>query len=398
GKTRRRRGLLLALAAPVAVLLVVGVVFAVRGLPGGDDNAGGGPPKSVKIGFAGALTGADSASFGQPMLNGARLAVNEYNAANPAVRVELVTADTKGDPTQAPAAVQQLVGAGVVGVVGPVLTDEAQTTAPLFEQAQIPNISTAATGRSLSTNGWRFWHRLVASDKTGATSGAEFIARAAKPKRVVVVDDETQYTRDVAADVIAELEEQKVDVDTARISSQDSEYSAAVNKIRSSGADMAFYGGRTGTAARLIRQTREAGVDDVQFMLNDAALSDELVSGAGGGNVEDTLITCSCFDASQGTTQPAKDFRQRYQRAFGGRPGYYTAEGYDAVLAFLAAVKAGRTTSAAINQHLATVDIAGASRKVRFGAGGDATDATVYVYRVQSGRIVLIGDTKTADL
>jgi ABC-type branched-subunit amino acid transport system substrate-binding protein/serine/threonine protein kinase len=398
GRTRRRRTLLLALAAPLAVLLVVGVVFAVGGLPGGEDNPGGGQPTSVKIGFAGALTGTDSASFGQPMLNGARLAVNEYNATNPAVRAELVPADTQGAANLAPAAVQKLFGAGVVGVVGPLFTGEAQATGPLFEQAQIPSITTAATGRSLSGNGWRFWHRLVASDKTVATSAADFIARAARPQRVLVVDDEAQYTRDVAGDVTARLEDRDVDVDTARISSRGSDYSAAVGKISSFGADVVFYGGPDEPSARLIKQAREADVD-AQFVLSDPALSRDLVPGAGGAaNAEDTLITCSCFDASQGTTQPAKDFRQRYQRAFGSLPGYYTAEGYDAALAFLAAVKAGGTTSAAINQHLTTVDITGASRKVRFGAGGDAADAAVYVYRVQNNRIVLIGDTKTANL
>jgi ABC-type branched-subunit amino acid transport system substrate-binding protein len=391
---RKRRRLLLGLGAPAVVLVVVGAVLAFTLLPGGKNNSGAGAPQTVKIGFAGSLTGT-YATLTKPMINGVKLAIDEYNATNPHVKAELITADTQASPVQAPAAAQQLVGRGAVAVIGPSFTAESQAAGPVFEQAGIPNISTLATGRDLSTKGWKFWHRLVPSDKMVATASAEFIARG-KPDRVFVVDDSQLYTRDVASDVMKALKGKGIAATRGRLPSGTDD-SSIIDEIRGSGADVIFYPGATVPAANLIKQVREGGMK-TRFVLSDGALTAGFVPAAGAGNAEGTLFACSCFDASQGTTQPAVAFRQHYQQAFGSTPGYYSAEGYDAALAFIAALKEGRATSSAINQRLATVDLAGASRKVKFTVSGDAAETAVYVYRVRNGQIEMTGDSRTASV
>jgi ABC-type branched-subunit amino acid transport system substrate-binding protein/serine/threonine protein kinase len=396
GGDRGRRRLILALAAPVAVLLVAGAVFGIRML-GGSDNPVVATPTSVKIGFLGALTG-NSANFaGTPTLNAAKLAVKEYNATNPQVKVELVTADTQGRADQAPQAAQRLVQQGVVGVIGPQFTPESLAAGPVLEQAGIPNISTTSSGRALSGNNWKFWHRLAASDQEVATLSAEFIARAVKPGKAFVVDDQDTYTRDLAADFSKTLEGKKVDVEKGRIDSLATDHSAVVDKIDAANPDVIFYGGTFRAAARLIKQVRDAGVDS-QFVLGDAALVADFVAAAGRGDAEGTVFGCACYDASQDPAKGAETFRNHYRSEYGRTPGYFTVEGYDAALALLAPLKEGKATRDQINQRLATVTVTGASRTVRFGGTGDQADARVYVYQVKSGRIELIGDTKTANL
>jgi branched-chain amino acid transport system substrate-binding protein len=91
-----------------------------------------------------------------------------------------------------------------------------------------------------------------------------------------------------------------------------------------------------------------------------------------------------------------QDFARRYRSAYAEAPPYYSAEGYDAASAVLAALKAGKSTAEEINACLGTLDVPGLAQRLRFAASGDNAAGTTYAYEVKSGVISLIGDTKTA--
>ena len=73
--------------------------------PAGDGKAVCAP---VAIAMAGPLTGPD-APFGANVRNGAELAVEQHNKANPGCQVALKTFDTEGDPQKASAVAPQIV-------------------------------------------------------------------------------------------------------------------------------------------------------------------------------------------------------------------------------------------------------------------------------------------------
>ena len=74
------------------------------------DPADGGAARcdAVSIALLAPLTGSDAA-LGTNIKDGAQLAVNEHNAANPGCTVKLKPTDTEGDPQKAAAVAQQLV-------------------------------------------------------------------------------------------------------------------------------------------------------------------------------------------------------------------------------------------------------------------------------------------------
>ncbi len=80
---------------------------------------GGGKSAVIQIGVAAPMTG-NSAAVGQDFVNGARLAVSEYNARGGVLgkKIELVAIDDMADPKQATLVAQQLVDKKVSGVVG----------------------------------------------------------------------------------------------------------------------------------------------------------------------------------------------------------------------------------------------------------------------------------------
>ena len=85
--------------------VLVSLSFVVTACGGSDDAASDttapatatceNPVASIALQFP--ETG-DAANLGAPMLKGANLAINEYNAANPDACVTLKTFDTQGDP------------------------------------------------------------------------------------------------------------------------------------------------------------------------------------------------------------------------------------------------------------------------------------------------------------
>jgi branched-chain amino acid transport system substrate-binding protein len=80
------------LAIAAATTLALGVVASAP--------ANAAAKKSVTLAFMGPLTGAD-AQLGQDQIPGAIYAIALYNAKNPAVKVELIKADSQCDGTVA---------------------------------------------------------------------------------------------------------------------------------------------------------------------------------------------------------------------------------------------------------------------------------------------------------
>ncbi len=74
----------------------------------------------MKIALEGPITG-DQSSNGIDMLNGAKLAADEANAAGGVLgrRIEVVPADDRGDPETGQQVARRLTAAGVFAVIGP---------------------------------------------------------------------------------------------------------------------------------------------------------------------------------------------------------------------------------------------------------------------------------------
>ena len=97
---------------------------------GESPSGGGGGGETLKIGFMGDLTGENSGIVIPPS-NGAKLVIDEYNATNPAVKLELVEYDSQGSPDQAvPLAQQAIQPDKIVGLIGPAFSGESKAGRP----------------------------------------------------------------------------------------------------------------------------------------------------------------------------------------------------------------------------------------------------------------------------
>src|ERR1700709_2223369 len=141
----------------------------------------------------GASTG-DAANLGQNIANGAKLAIDKYNEANASCKVTLVPFDSQGDPAQAPGLAKKAIDdKSVIGIVGPAFSGESKAADPLFNEAGLVTVTASATNPALADGGWKTFFRILGNDATQGPAAAKYIQSVLNAKKVVVVDDASEY-------------------------------------------------------------------------------------------------------------------------------------------------------------------------------------------------------------
>lgn len=356
---------------------------ACGGTTGGDagsgGDAGGDKACDLKIGFFGALTG-DAANLGINIKNGAELAVKQYNEKNADCKVTLVSFDSQGDPSVAPGLAQKAVtDKKLVGIVGPAFSGESKAANPIFDKAGLNIISASATNPGLSENGWKTFHRILGNDNTQGPAASKYIKDVLKAQKTYVVDDSSEYGKGLADIVRKDLGAAVVGNDS--VQQKQTDFSGTVTKVTSSGADALFFGGYYAEAGLLVKQLKDAGYKGA-FVVGDGVKDDGFIKAAGSA-AEGAIITCPCLPPEQ-----APEFMEAFKKAYNSDPATYSAEAYDAANVFLAAIAAGKTSSADMTAFIASYDEKGVTKQVKFDEKGEPADVKVWAYKVDGGKIV----------
>lgn len=376
--------------------VALSAALAISAAACGGDDGGSGSGDSVTIGFMGDLTGENSGIVIPPK-QGAQMAIDEYNATNPKVKITLKPYDTQGKPEQATGLAQQAIkNDKIAGLIGPAFSGESQSVGPVLEEGKIPSISPSATNVTLAEKGWKYWHRGLADDSVQGAGVAEFIAGALKAKKAFVIHDNQDYSKGLADVVTQTLKGKGVNVQNDIVDTKGTDYSSTVNKVKPFAPDAVFFGGYYAQGGRLLKQLREGGVT-AKFLSGDGSLDGGLIKGAGANNAKDTFISCPCLIDPTGKANAAsKKFSDAYKAKFNADPAIYSAEGYDVAQVFVAAVKAGKTSTEDINEFLKTVDIPGVTKQMKFGENGEVTATDVYIYQAEGDKLPLLGNSKDA--
>ncbi|HWS33735.1 MAG TPA: branched-chain amino acid ABC transporter substrate-binding protein [Actinoplanes sp.] len=346
----------------------------------GGDNAACG----LKIGFFGALTG-DAAGLGIHMRNGTKLAIDQYNAKNADCKVELEELDSSGDPAKAPALAQQAVKDDkVIAIIGPAFSGESEVADPVFEEAGLPSITPSATNPSLSTKGWKTFHRGVGNDTSQGPAAGRYIDQVLKAEKVYVVDDQSAYGLGLAEEVKKVLGAKVVESDKVQVKQTD--FSAVSTKIKNSGATALFYGGYYTEAGLLLKQLKGTGWNGT-MVAGDGVNDAKFVGVAGEKVAEGTILTCPCAPA----TEAKGTFVTDYKAAFTDDPGTYADVSFDITNIALEGIKAGNTTREKLNTFITGYNAAGSATGVtyKFESTGelDPAQVLVWAFKVTGGKV-----------
>ena len=355
---------------------------------GGEDE---GDVTELSIAYVGPLTGG-AANLGIYIRDGARVAVEQFNEANPEFNITLEEFDTQGDPAQAPTVLDDYISnENILGLVGPAFSGETRAVLPTLEEEGLVMVSASATNVELPTvvPDGRVFHRVLPDDAAQAAGVAQYLTSVLQPSTIAIVHDNSEYGKGLAEDQLVPLLEGIEVVATEVIDPEAQDYSSAVNAVRDSGAVVVFFGGYYEEAGSLRRQLVDAGVD-ATFISGDGALDAGFVEAAGDA-ADGALLSCPCFFASEAAGGEIGEFATAYEELIGNVPGTYSTEAFDAANILLNGILEGATDRAAMLEYvegLTAVDYA-ISKEVVFQDNGNIEAQGIFIFTVENGEIVL---------
>jgi len=355
------------------------------------------PAEVIKIGHVAPLTGG-IAHLGKDNENGARLAVDEINAAGglevggKKYKLELLAEDDKADPKEGTLAAQKLVDAGVVAVVGHLNSGTSIPASKIYADANVVQVSPSATNPKLTEQGFKTTFRVVANDNQQGAVLANYAATEMKAKTIAIVDDRTAYGQGLA-DVVEKVAKEKGLKVVAREFATDktTDFNAILTKIRAAKPDVVMYGGMDATAGPMAKQMKQLGIK-AKLLAGDGVCSPEFIKLA--GDAAD-ILTCSMAGEAVEKLAKGEEFKAKYKAKFNQDVQVYAPYAYDAVYVIADAIKrAGKVDKAAIVAAMPATNYTGVTGQITFDEKGDIKNGAISMFRVKDGKLEYISTSR----
>jgi branched-chain amino acid transport system substrate-binding protein len=347
----------------------------------------------VTIAHVGPTSGA-IAHLGKDNENGAKMAVEELNAAGVTiggakVTLKLMTEDDAADPKQGTAVAQKLADAKVSGVVGHLNSGTTIPASRIYSDAGIPQVSPSATNPKYTRQGFKTAFRMVADDvHLGSTLG-KYAVKELKGKAIAVIDDRTAYGQGVAQEFTKAVEAAGGTVVAKEFTTDKAtDFNSILTTIKGKKADVVFFGGMDAVAGPMLRQMKSLGIN-AKFMGGDGICSTELIK-LGGDAIADNQVYCAEAGGVEGKEEAdMAAFKTKFKTKFGTDVQVYAPYVYDGVKVMVAAmVKAGSSDPAKYLPVLAaTKDYKGVTGNITFDEKGDIKNGALTLQTVRGGKL-----------
>jgi branched-chain amino acid transport system substrate-binding protein len=354
-------------------------------------------PAVIKIGHVAPLTGG-IAHLGKDNENGARLAVDEINAAgglkvgDKTFNLELVAEDDKADPKEGTLAAQKLVDAGVVAVVGHLNSGTTIPASKIYSDASIAQISPSATNPKYTEQGFKTTFRVVANDNQQGSVLANYAITEMKAKTIAIIDDRTAYGQGLA-DVVERVAKEKGAKVVAREFTTDkaTDFNAILTKVRAAKPDVLMYGGMDATAGPMAKQMKQLGIK-APMLAGDGVCSPEFIKLAGDAA---GVLTCSMAGEAVEKLAKGEEFKTKFKAKFNQDVQIYSPYSYDAVYVIAEAIKrAGGPDKPKIADEVAKTGYTGVTGQIAFDEKGDIKNGAISMFKVKEGKLEYISTSR----
>src|SRR5579863_1334022 len=171
---------------------------------------------TIKIGFPIPLSG-PTASYGNPILKGAQMAVEEINAKGGVLgqKLELLPRDSKANADEAVRLARELiVKDGVQFLVGTLTSAEAPAVSTIAKENKIVFLAPSAKAMLLTApqNLHPYVFRVASTTSTEGQTGAMLVSRWKDVKRVATIAPDYAYGRDIISAFSAALKKIRPDI------------------------------------------------------------------------------------------------------------------------------------------------------------------------------------------
>lgn len=330
---KMKKLLSVALVATMTAAMVAGCGNAA----GGSATSGSGD--TFKLGGIGPLTGG-AAIYGNNAMNGAKIAVDEINAAGGinGYQIEFKAEDDTHDAEKSINAYNTLKDWGMQALVGTVTTTPCIAVADMTAADGMLQITPSASSTDVIINDNVF--QVCFTDPNQGIASAQYIAmNNMATKAAIIYDSSDVYSSGIEATFVAEAANQGIEIVATEAFTADSktDFSTQLQKAQSAGAELIFLPIYYQEASIILKQANDMeyapiffGVDGMDGILTvenfDTTLAEDVI-----------LLTPFAADAQDEKTQK---FVSTYESLYGETPNQFAADGYDVVYSIKAAFEA----------------------------------------------------------
>jgi branched-chain amino acid transport system substrate-binding protein len=301
------------------------------------------------------------------------------------LKIEL--ADDMGTPKDSALAAQKLISKGVKLVVGSYGSGITIPAADLYDAKGVVSVGYGCTAVRLTMEKQRpSFFRTCGRDDTQSAFFATVVERMGA-KRVAIMHDNSDYGKGVAEDAKKFLEPLLTAGKTElvyydAITPGETDYTAAVQKLKTLKPDLWFYTSYYSEAGLLIKQARQAGLDCL-FVGSNAVPNPEFVKIAGEEAVNGSLMLNEPMPQFLSTPE-ATEFLDAYKKAYNELPGsiwaVYAADGVNALAAAVAAAGTADDTAKVVAAMRSLSGVKGITGELMFDERGDRRNVPYQLY------------------
>jgi len=360
----------------LVLALLTMVVFAAPGFAG----------DTIKIGCGGVISG-DLAPYGISALRGAEIAIEDLNAKGGILgkKVELLVGDDVCKPEVAVNMATKLVSDGAQMIVGHVCSGATIAANKIYKDAGLIVISSASTNDDLTLKGEHpNFFRTISYDGAQADLMTDFVKNNLKVKTVAMIHDKGDYGKgqmELARQYFEKLGGIEV-VLFEGITTGAVDYSAIVQKIKRSKAELTMFGGYHSDASKVVGLLKKKRVKTI-FFGADGIIGDNFTTLAGKYS-EDVYATGPNDTSSNPLYQ---EISAKHQKKYGEAAGTFFHNGYACVQALAAAAeKAGSLDYEKMRAAMFGIKVDSPLGPIGFDKNGDVVGAGFSVYQVQNGK------------
>lgn len=345
------------LALVMAVLMVMGLMAGCGSAPAASTQApaeaGTEAPAeagSFYFGGVGPITG-DAAIYGQAVMNGCQIAVDEINAAGGVngAQIQFKFEDDVADGETSVNAYNSLMDWGMQVLVGPVTTGAAISVSAKVYEERVFALTPSASFPDVTAGKDNMFQLCFTDPNQGSGSAVYMGTNMAGAKVAVIYRNDDAYSQGIRDTFVTEAANQGIEVVYEGTFTKDTatDFSVQLTAAQSAGADTVFLPIYYQPASVILAQAKAMdyaptffGVDGMDGILDmpgfDVSLAEGLV-----------LMTPFCA-----TVESSQSFVDAYVAAYGATPNQFAADAYDGVYIVKEALEKAGCTADMSNEEI----------------------------------------------
>ena len=298
----------------------------------------------ARIGAALSLSG-PARLIGIAQRSGIKLAQDEINASHVlgSTRLEVIVDDDGSERDQAGVVFQRFIeNSHVIAILGPTLSDSAQSVDPIAQQAGVPVVAISNMAGGITQIG-NYIFRDCLSEAQLTPQVVKAVRSHIRLRNAALLYSDSDPNRSGSHGFKAALQQKGVRIVTEQtFRSDQTDFSQELEQIALSHPDAIFVNAPSHAAATILIQARQQGLDKVPIVGSAAFNSDAVLRSA--GDAAEGLIVGSAWSASNQSPRN-QQFMQSYRARYGVDPDQIAAEAYTGVYLLASAILSANTAS-----------------------------------------------------